>query len=172
MLKQGLIYEIVCNETQERYIGSTFQPTVARRISKHRDKSSRQCSSMQIIERDNYSYGLLETVNVNSRDELRMKEREWFDKLECINKNRPFRSEEEKQKFYKEYNDSHKEEYKIARKIYNDNPLHQEARRLYDIAHAEELRLKRKIYNDGRREEIKKYNDSRKLQKIKDKLNI
>lgn len=168
MLKQGLIYEIVCNETQERYIGSTFEPTVARRISKHREKGLHQCSSRQIIDRGNYGYGLLETVNVNSRDELRMKEREWFDKLDCINIRKPFRSEEEKQIFKKEYNDSHKGEYKIARKIYNDNPLHQEARRLYDIAHAEELRLKRKIYNDGRREEIKKYNDSRKLQKIKE----
>jgi len=88
MSKQGLIYEIVCNETNERYIGSTFEPTVARRIAKHREKIN-NCSSSQIIDRNNYRYGLLETVNVNSRDELRMKEREHFDKLDCINKNKP-----------------------------------------------------------------------------------
>lgn len=154
MSKQGLIYEIVCNETNERYIGSTFESTVARRIAKHREKGSHICSSRQIINRNNYRYGLLETVNVNSRDELRMKEREWFDKLECINIRKPIRSEEEKQEYKKEYYYSHQEYYKIKRKEYNDS--HKEERRLYDIAHAEELRLKRK-----------EYNEKRKLQKIK-----
>lgn len=155
MLKQGLIYEIVCNETNEKYIGSTFEPTVARRIAYHRAKGSHICSSRQIIDRNNYRYGLLETVNVNSRDELRMKEREWFNKLECINIRKPFRSKEEKEEYKKEYYNSHQEHYKMLRKEYNDS--HKEERRLYDIAHAEELRLKRKIYND-----------KRKLQKIKD----
>jgi hypothetical protein len=118
MLKQGLIYEIVCNETNERYIGSTFEPTVARRIVSHRSKSLTQnCVSKQIIVRDNYRYGLLETVNVNSRDELRMKEREWFDKLECINKNKPFLLAGETKIYYKIYNDSRREEIKIK----NDN---------------------------------------------------
>jgi hypothetical protein len=154
MLKQGLIYEIVCNETNERYIGSTFEPTVARRIAYHRRQHTHICSSKQIIDRNNYIYGLLETVNVNSRDELRMKEREWFDKLECINIRKPFRREDEKQDYKKEYYNSHQEYYKTKRKEYNES--HQEERRLRDIANAEELRIKRK-----------EYNERRKLQKIK-----
>ncbi len=103
MSKQGLIYEIVCNETGERYIGSTFEPTIARRIVNHRRMNNSNCCSKQIIVRDNYRYGLLENVNVISRDELRMKEREWFDKLDCINKIRPFVSVDEIKKQYEEY---------------------------------------------------------------------
>jgi hypothetical protein len=115
MSKQGLIYEIVCNITAERYIGSTFEPTVARRISKHR-KSGNTCCSKTIIERGDYYYGLLETIQVNSRDELRMCERLWFDKLDCINLVRPYASEVEllqnKKECDKKYYEANKDELK------------------------------------------------------------
>ena len=74
MSKQGLIYEIVCNITGERYVGSTFEPTVARRMACHRIKNNK-CASNQIIIRNNYYYGLLETITVNCKDKLRMCER-------------------------------------------------------------------------------------------------
>lgn len=93
-MKTGSIYKIECNITREIYIGSTFEPSIARRIVHHRKKTNR-CISKQIIDRGDYIYGLLETVTVSSRDELRMKEREWFDKTDCINKNKPFVSKEE-----------------------------------------------------------------------------
>ena len=111
MSKQGLIYEIICNETNERYIGSTFEPTVARRMTVHRAKTNK-CMSKQIISRGNYSYGLLETVMVNSRDELRMKEREWFDKLPNINKLKPFVTKEELIEYQTEYQTEYREQNK------------------------------------------------------------
>jgi hypothetical protein len=89
-----MIYEIVCNETGERYIGSTFEPTLAKRMTTHRNKYN-PCISRQIIGRGNYSYNLLEKVDVTTRDELRMKERVWYDKLTNINKNKPYQSKEE-----------------------------------------------------------------------------
>lgn len=100
-----MIYEIICNETGERYVGSTFEPTLAKRMTTHR-KSKTTCISKQIIGRGNYTYGLLEKVDVSSRDELRMKEREWYDKLPNINIRRPYITEEEaiqRRKNYREY---------------------------------------------------------------------
>ena len=124
-----MIYEIVCNETGERYVGSTFEPTIAKRMAQHRGKIHK-CYSKQIIERGNYSYGLLEKVNVTTRDELRMMERKWYDKLDCINKNKPYRTEEEakegKKEYDKEYSRIKRETQKHPLDIYNKNS------RLYD----------------------------------------
>ena len=119
MSKQGLIYEIICNETNERYIGSTFEPTVARRIAAHRAKSN-DCCSKQIICRGNYSYGLLETVLVNSRDELRMKEREWFDKLPNINKFKPYVTKDELIEYQTEYREQNKDKIRQYMKEYGE----------------------------------------------------
>lgn len=135
MSKTGLIYEIVCNETYERYVGSTFEPTVARRIAGH--KFTKTCMSRQIIDRNNYSYGLLETVLVNTRDELRMYERKWYDALDCINRARPYVTKteyskaqvernniynqkypERKKEYDKKYKEEHKEYYKEYKKAY------------------------------------------------------
>ena len=101
-----MIYEIVCNETGERYIGSTFETTLARRLSGHKCESKKNITtkSKQIIDRGNYYINLLQKVDVNTRDELRMKEREWIDKLDCINKiKRPFITKEESLEYLKEY---------------------------------------------------------------------
>jgi len=149
MSKQGLIYEIICNQTDERYIGSTFEPTVARRIAYHKSDSKKmrsKCKSKQIILRDDYHYGLLETAMVNSRDELRMKEREWFDKLPNINKLKPFVTKEEtleyQKKYYeinretkidyqKQYVEGNYEKVQTYRQQYRDN--HKEQRKAYDL---------------------------------------
>jgi len=121
MSKTGLIYEIVCNETYERYIGSTFEPTLARRIAYHRQPSQQACSK-QIIGRWNYSYGLLEKVKVDTRDELRIYERGWYDALDCINKHRPYITKEEDKERIKnknnKYHQEHKEHIKECKKAY------------------------------------------------------
>lgn len=121
-----MIYEIVCNETGERYIGSTFETTLARRMTSHRCKSN-NCISKQIIGRGNYIYGLLEKVDVTSRDELRMMERKWYDKLPNVNKQKPYVTEEEANHCKLIYN---KQNQKLRREglkhpldIYNENYL-------------------------------------------------
>ena len=125
MNKIGLVYFILCEETGNRYIGSTFEPTVAKRMTSHRCKSKFNCSSNQIIERNNYSYGLLETVEVTSRDELRMCERKWYEKLPNINKRNPFilkeEQKEKKKEYSKKYYEENKEKYKEYQQIYKLN---------------------------------------------------
>ena len=86
-----MIYEIVCNITNERYIGSTFETTLSKRINYHivdskKNKETGFCSSKNIINRNNYNYDVLEIINTTSRIELRQAERLWYDKLPNINK--------------------------------------------------------------------------------------
>ena len=119
-MKVGLIYEIVCNETNDRYIGSTFETTIARRITTHRSKMI--CACKDIINRNNFKYGLLEKVEVETRDELRMKEREWYDKLLNININKPYIShDEEKQVMRQHYQDNKEHLLEYAKKYRDDN---------------------------------------------------
>jgi hypothetical protein len=143
MSKKGLIYEIVCNETGERYIGSTFEPTVARRIANHR--ASIGCSSRQIIDRGNYSYGLLETALVDTRDELRMAERKCYDNLDCINKNKPYLSEEEYKEYRKKKYEKHKDQQ--IENIIENRQEHKEEYNKYMKEYMKNYRLKLRTTN-------------------------
>jgi len=155
MSKQGLIYEIVCNLTSERYIGSTFHPTVAKRMVEHRSKTktnTNRCYSKTIIERGDYKYGLLETIFVNSRDELRMCERKWYDDLECINKSKPFIVKEEitqyKKQYQKQYSCDHKEDISQYKKQYQKDHKEEitQYQKQYREVHKEDITQQRKLY--------------------------
>lgn len=113
----GKIYKIVCRITGEVYIGSTCEPTLSRRLVSHRsackhfyekNRGSR-FASFQIILRGDYYIDLLENFPCNSSDELRKKEREYYDKIECINVCRPFLYVEELQAERKIYDEIHKD---------------------------------------------------------------
>ncbi len=142
MSKIGLIYEIVCNETGERYVGSTFETTVAKRMVYHRKDRNKKvgCRSQQIILRDDYTYGLLETVTVISRDELRMCERKWYDKLECINKYKPYVTPEETKERGDKYRLNNKEHIAEISKAYLE--LHKDQKKEYDTAYREKNKEK------------------------------
>lgn len=92
--KDGKVYEIICNITNERYIGSTTQ-RLASRLNDHK-KSKRKTASSQIIERGNYYINLLEEFPCDNLEQLLKKEREWYDKLENINKHKPHCTREER----------------------------------------------------------------------------
>jgi hypothetical protein len=77
----GKVYEIVCNQTGERYIGST-KLRMCLRKALHKMKTN-GCKSRQIIDRDDYIINVLETDI--PKETLRQKEQDWLDKLECIN---------------------------------------------------------------------------------------
>ena len=107
----GKIYKIVCNITGEVYVGSTAEPTLARRLAHHCSQSKQynvgklksHTASFYIIERGDFYIDLLEMYPCSCREELFKKEREWYDRLECINKIRPYRSVEDKQQDMIEY---------------------------------------------------------------------
>ena len=132
----GKIYKIVCRITGEVYVGSTCETTLAKRLVAHRsackifqEKSKgSNCASFQIILRGEYYIDLLETFPCNSHDELLKKEREYFDKIVCINKIRPF---------------LFTEEVKAERII-------------YDIVHKDVIREQQKEYNEKHREHLNK----------------
>jgi hypothetical protein len=97
----GIIYKIVCNETNEVYYGST-QHSLNMRMRGHKSgyNSWKQgnnpfTTSFQIIERGNYSYSLIETVECEDRHQLEAVERKYIENNECINKCIPCRSQEE-----------------------------------------------------------------------------
>ena len=114
--QQGKIYAIICRKTERRYVGSTYEPTLAKRLAKHvadfkcwlkDDKTF--CSSYDIIKDDDYYIVLLESYPCNSRDELRMCEQKHIDSCECLNKNKAFQSKKERKDYNKQHYDKYRE---------------------------------------------------------------
>ena len=91
-----IIYEIVCNITGERYIGSTKQK-LNKRMTSHRDKKRKcKCSSKQIINRGDYQVNILEEGDFN-KDE---REQYYMDSLPNINQRRAYGHDTERYKKY------------------------------------------------------------------------
>jgi len=91
----GKIYKIECNVTEKVYIGSTCEPTLARRLTKH--VGSYRCylngkfnyiSSFDVLQNRNYDIVLIESYPCNSKDELHARERYHTNNIDCVNKNK------------------------------------------------------------------------------------
>jgi hypothetical protein len=115
---KGIIYKIECNETGEVYYGST-QRSLNKRMIGHKSDCKRwkegKCgftTSFNIIDRGNYSYSLIETVECEDRGQLEQRERFYIENNECINKFIPCRTR-------KEHYEANKEEIKDKMKEYN-----------------------------------------------------
>ena len=93
--QQGKIYKIVCNITNEIYIGSTIE-TLNRRLTNHKVKTKRPCMSKQILDRGDYKIELIKDYPCNNEEELKWEERKYIDNNICINKFSPIITEEEK----------------------------------------------------------------------------
>ena len=94
------VYKIVCNLSNEAYIGSTTV-SLSQRLALH--KANLGCSSRQIIERGDYKIVLIEDYPCERKEQLAMRERHWYDIMDCINKNRPHTTLEEKKEYQKRY---------------------------------------------------------------------
>lgn len=109
------IYKIVSNVSDKCYIGSTNEPTLARRLAKHKsdygcykqkNKKNRFMTSFLVLEDASYSIVLLENCpNITSRDELHARERFYIETIPCVNKNIPTQTS-------KEYYHKHKKHIK------------------------------------------------------------
>jgi hypothetical protein len=103
--KNGKIYKLVDNTNGNIYIGSTTQ-SLNRRKTKHILDSKKygeihnnkliKYSSHSIIKNNNFSMILLENYPCNNKTELRIKEQEYIDKLDCVNSQRAYRTKEQK----------------------------------------------------------------------------
>ncbi len=107
----GKIYKIVCNTTGLEYIGSTCQPTLAMRLSKHKgayksylkgNPKTHYISSFKVLECNDYDIVLLESYPCASKDELHQRERFYIEHNVCVNMVIPKRT-------IKEWKEEHKE---------------------------------------------------------------
>jgi len=135
---RGKIYELVCKETGERYIGSTIQKYLCQRLATHvfdyKDwKSGRgnYISCFPIIERGNYDLNLIENFECENRAELLRREGQHIREKECVNKQIAGRTQaeyyqdnkEKKKEQRIEYYKHHADELKQYQKVYYINNL-------------------------------------------------
>lgn len=122
--QNGKIYKLVSPHTDEIYIGSTTQ-SLAVRKGGHKCKYKRYLegkehsfvTSFKLFElgKDDVSIILLESYPCETKEELQKKEREWIEKLDCVNKVIPCRTK-------KEYSKDNAERIKLYHsKYYVDN---------------------------------------------------
>ena len=88
--QQGKIYKIVAND--QTYIGSTCEPTLARRLAQHKgsykswNKKTTYVTSFRVLYEDKPEIILIESYPCNSKDELIARERFYIETMECVNK--------------------------------------------------------------------------------------
>ena len=162
--ENGKIYKIVCNETNDVYIGSTVEK-LSVRMSKHRAHYKRYqagkrsyITSFEILKYPSAKILLVRNCPCDSKEELHAIEGNFIRNNECVNKVIPGRtsveyyqdnSEQIKQKV-KQYRQSNSEQIKQKVKQYRkDNAdLLRERQRKYRQANNEELKKKKnKKYN-------------------------
>jgi hypothetical protein len=145
--QNGKIYKIVCNKTNLVYIGSTIQKYLSNRLKGHLYdfKTQRKNStSFKVLESNDYYIELVELYSCNSKDELLVRERYYFDIFECVNKLKPKITIEEKKeqhfkacKKYRENNrDNINEKYKENNKKYyylNKDIINKKRKELYKL---------------------------------------
>jgi predicted GIY-YIG superfamily endonuclease len=102
---KGKIYKVTCCETGNVYIGSTTI-SLKHRFTCHNTPSN-QCETRDFI---NPKIELIEDYPCETKDELCWREREWMEKTDCVNKQRPIVTREEKRERKFETNKKYHEE--------------------------------------------------------------
>jgi hypothetical protein len=101
---QGKIYKIVCNITDEIYIGSTKEKYLTRRLQKHKSYVNENLknpkrnmpTSSQILKRGDFQIVLIENYPCKTKYELESRERYWIENTDCVNILVPTRTTKEK----------------------------------------------------------------------------
>jgi hypothetical protein len=145
----GKIYRIVCNTTGLVYVGSTCEPTLAKRLQAHKshykhflknNETHLHLSSYRILENDNYEIILIEKCPCDSKDELHQRERFYIESMDCVNKNVPGRTKEDD----------------IAYRRENKEIIKERGKKYYD-EQREIILEKKKEYAEINKERIKEY---------------
>ena len=130
--ENGKIYKIIGNiPTDPCYVGSTTKDYLSQRMAKHKndyehylsDNKSSKTMVYILFEKygvENCKIVLLENYKCSSRDELRMREQHYLDQLCCVNRNKAFRSIDDKRASsrrsrakFKDIRNAQKKEYRI-----------------------------------------------------------
>jgi hypothetical protein len=124
MVKYNLakVYKIVDNTTDNIYIGSTCEPTLARRLAGHVSAYKRYLlgkghyiTSFKILENDDYDIVLMADTPCQRKDQLHHIESHYIRNNDCVNKVIPNRTQQE----YHRENKEHRNE--ISRKYHQNN---------------------------------------------------
>jgi len=167
----GKVYEIVCNQTGERYIGST-QLRMCLRKALHKMKTN-GCRSKQIIERGDYVINVLQTDI--PKETLRHIEQEWMDKLESINDRKAYVAPEvhrENCRKYQEewYKDPANKALKKAKYEENKETILAKAKAKYE-ANKGTMTEKQIAYYNNNKEKIREYQKNYRAMKKAEKEN-
>ena len=113
------IYKLTDLDTGRVYIGSTKQK-LSRRLSIHRhfSKTGKGCTCKDF----NWNNVEIEEIELVEVDHFQ-RERYYIQNTDCVNKNRPARTEEERKEQIKEYDEKHKEQRKEYRKEYRKQKI-------------------------------------------------
>jgi hypothetical protein len=159
----GKIYRIDCLNTNEVYIGSTCQPTLAKRLAQHvaqikywKEKKTNFKTSFSIIERGNYKISLIELFPCNTKDELSAQEGFYIRNIKCVNKCITGRTQ-------KEWSIDNKDKISNAKKEYyeiNKEQIKERTKEYYEI-NKEQLKERMKEYYEINKEQIKKYKNEK-----------
>lgn len=161
--QNGKIYKITSGDLV--YIGSTCEPTVARRLATHlkdykrwKEGKRKGVTSFQLIETGQYEITLIELFPCGSRDELSARERFHIETNVCVNKCIPGRDQHERwitnynnvKEKHKAYSEAHMDaQLKQQRDKYKENPLPKQE---YREKNREKNRLYALEYNRKKRE--------------------
>lgn len=173
--ERGKIYKIIANGSDECYIGSTTEKTLAKRMVGHRcvykrwktGKKVGKTSSINLFEKygiENCKIVLIELYPTESNDQLRAREEYWRKEYigGSVNKLAAYRTEEEAKdiatKWRKTDYAKNKDKYIAFQKKYRK----ENKQKLYDYEQRPERRKKKNeraaIYRENNREELRKRN--------------
>ena len=154
--KNAKIYKLVSFQTDKVYVGSTTQ-SLSKRKAKHKcdykrwlDGKKHYITSFELIKYDDNDIILLEEYPCENKMELHKREREWIERVECVNKIIPTRT-------VKQYYEDNKEHINKINKQYQKDHIDElkQYRKQYWQDHRDELKIKKKQYNENHKEELK-----------------
>jgi hypothetical protein len=159
--QNGKIYKIIGTNNEGIdliYIGSTTQ-LLSQRLGEHRRDAIRaNYSSKQLIECINHQIILIENYSCNSKKELVLRERYYYDLLECVNKYKPIQLKEELKEHKHQYYIDNIEKLKEHKKQYRIDNIDKikEQRKQHRIDNIEKFKEKDKQYWIENKDKIKK----------------
>jgi hypothetical protein len=153
----GKIYKIKDLDSNECYIGSTCEPTLAQRLAKHvanhtayTKGTGSYCTSYSIIGREDYDIVLIENYPCNNKDELHARESHHTQTMNCVNKikNQGIINEIGQPEYQKEYRKENKNCLKEYQKQYHFQ--HKEKRQEYN-----------KLYHEAKKDSLKQQQNAK-----------
>ena len=151
---RGKIYKITSGDLT--YIGSTCEPTLAKRLASHVSSYKQwkagkggNIRSFQLIESGQYEITLIELCPCGSKDELRARERFHIENTICVNKRIEGRT-------LQEYRDTHKDKNNAYFKVYREENKESilEKMKTYYQVNQESILEKKRAYREANRDKI------------------